>query len=65
MATREDLYQKFGPQLLEALVKLMLQEINLLRIEAGLTERTSQQLIDALSAKLSETPVYDWMDEPQ
>lgn len=63
MATREELYCKFGPQLLEALAKVLLDEINALRSEAGLAERTGQQLIDAIATKLADTPQYDWMTE--
>lgn len=59
---REELYRYFGPQLLEAIVKLTLEEINALRENAGLPVRTMQQMIDALKARLDETPKYDWMD---
>jgi len=65
MATRESLYRSFGPQLMEAVVKLMLQEVNVLRVNAGLAERTSQQLLDGLASKLADTDKYDWMsNEP-
>ena len=63
MATREELYRKFGPQLIEALAKVVLDEVNALRSNAGLAERTGQQLIDALAGKLEDTPQYDWMNE--
>lgn len=64
MTTRESLYKKFGPQLIEALVLIIKDEINILRTEAGLTPRTNQQIMDALDNKLTnDVPVYDWMDE--
>lgn len=63
MATREELYRKFGPQLIEALVLVVKDEINILRVDAGKPERTNQQIMDALSNKLAGTPGYDWMTE--
>jgi len=61
MATRQDLYEKFGPLLLEAVVLLVLDELNLLRQRAGLPPRTAQQLLDSLDDRLSELPEYPWM----
>lgn len=61
--TREELYRRFGPKLLEAIVLLVKDEINLLRTQHGLPARTNQQIIDALESKLSNIPDYDWMDE--
>jgi len=48
----EVFYQKFGPLLLEAAVDLILDEINLLRTKAGLSEKTKQQMVDTLSNKI-------------
>lgn len=62
MATREDLYRKFGPVLIEALVRLLFTEINILRQAAGLQPRTTQQALDALDTQLSNLSKYDWMD---
>ena len=62
MATRETAYRKFGPKLLEAIVLLVKDEINVLRVNAGLSERTDQQLVDALQAKWESLPKYSWMD---
>ena len=62
MATREELYQKFGPKLLEALVLVVKDEINILRVEAGLEERTGAQIVNALSSKLDGLSNYEWMD---
>jgi len=87
MATREQVYRRFGPQLLEVIVMILKDEINLTRewtrdfkTEAAastnlanlqsrvaalptLTERTNEQLLDALETKWGETPRYNWMDE--
>ena len=63
MATREDLYRKFGPQLIEALVLIIKDEINTLRGEAGLPERTNQQIMDAIDNRLTnDVPMYNWMN---
>jgi hypothetical protein len=62
--TREEIYRHFGPQLLEALALTIKDEINLLRVKAGLPERTTQQLVDTLETKLNQCPKYDWMDRP-
>lgn len=61
--TREELYQKFGPVLLEAIVLVILEEINTLRLVANLPERTKQQMIDSIETKLGGLTIYDWMDD--
>lgn len=59
--TREELYQRFGPMLIEAIVIITKNEINLLRIQLGLPERTNQQLIDAIENRLLQLEKYNWM----
>ena len=61
--TRNELYQRFGPKLLEAIVLIIKDEINLLRTELGLPERTNEQIRNAVSAKLESLSDYDWMKE--
>ena len=61
--TRADLYGKFSPILLEAVVLVIKDEINILRTEVGLEPRTNQQLITALEIKLDGLELYDWMKE--
>lgn len=60
--TREDLYHKFGPMLIEAVCLVVKDEINLLRVEAGLPVRTNEQLINAIDSKLETIEKYKWMD---
>jgi len=62
MVTREDLYRRFGPLIVEALVLITKDEINILRQEAGLSERTNQQIMNALENKLNSLTKYDWME---
>jgi len=61
MANREELYGKFGPMMLEAIVLLVKDEINILRTQHGLAERTNQQIMDAIDAKYNTITKYDWM----
>lgn len=62
MITRQELYRMFGPILIEAIVLIIKDEINILRTQASLPERTNQQIIDAIEAKLSTLSKYNWMD---
>lgn len=63
MATREDLFKHFGPQLMEAVGLVILDEVNLLRVQAGLSERTPQQFLDAIESKWNANVPYAWMNE--
>ena len=60
---REELYRMFGPKLVEAVALVIKDEINLLRAEHSLPERTNQQIIDAIETKLGTLSDYDWMSE--
>ena len=62
MATREELYRKFGPMLIEALALVIKDEINVLRVAVGKSERTKQQIMDAVSNKLDNIEKYSWME---
>ena len=63
MATREDYYDKFGPKVLEAIVLVVLDEVNAIRANASLTERTVQQMLDAIDAKIASVGDYAGMSE--
>ena len=60
--TRDVIYRHFGPMLLEAVVDIIMDEINILRAEAGLNARNKSQLINALENKLTGLSKYNWMD---
>lgn len=62
MVTREELYKKFGPMLIEAVILIIKDEINILRSQYGLSGRTNQQIMDALENKLASLSKYNWMD---
>jgi len=55
--------QKFGPLLLEAFALMVLDEINILRANAGLPARTPQQLLDTIGNHATTLPLYNWMTE--
>lgn len=61
--TRAELYRRFGPKIVEAVVLIIKDEINLLRAEHNLPERTNQQIIDAIETKLETLSDYDWMSD--
>ena len=58
---REALFIRFGAQMMEAFALVIKDEINLLRTKAGLSERTYQQIINAIKNKLDGIDMYDWM----
>lgn len=60
--TRSDIYHKFGPILLEAIVLVMVDEINILRTEHDLQVRTEQDILNAIEVKQSQLQDYDWME---
>jgi len=62
MATREEIYRTFWPVFLEAIVRVIFSEINILRTRAGLEPRTLQQGIDALETQLGQLSKYQWME---
>lgn len=59
--TKEELYHRDGPLLTNAIVNVIIREINIIREELGLPERTGQQVLDSLSTELDSLPLYDWM----
>ncbi|GAI41099.1 unnamed protein product [marine sediment metagenome] len=63
MAQRDELYRRFGPILLEAVMLVILEHINVLRKEQGMPEITKQDLLDSLNNHLNELQPYAWMQE--
>lgn len=63
MSQRDELYRKFGPILLEAQVLVLLEHINILRVNQGMPKITEQDLIDSLNNHLSSLEPYDWMED--
>ena len=61
MTTRKELYKKFGPLLMDSIVQIIKDEINILRVKAGLPERTNEQLVNTINTKLDGMELYPWM----
>ena len=61
MTTRDELFDLFGPKLIEALFMVLLVEINNLRPGQGQPTITMQDLIDQASNHITQLPDYDWM----
>ncbi len=60
MATRDELFKKFGPKLLEALFLVLLDEINNLRPGQGQPTIEMQDLINAAANHVDTLPDYEW-----
>lgn len=58
---RQELYKRFGPQLIEAIVIVLKEEINKLRKDASLSEYTDSQLMTTIENKLNGLSKYEWM----
>ncbi len=63
MTTREELYKKFGPMLIEALMTMMVTECNRLRAQLGMPTITKQIFLDEINDHLSALEPYEWMEE--
>ena len=63
MTTRSELYANFGVELLEAITLIIKDEINILRVEAGLEERTNQQLINSIKNRMDTEPEFPYAQE--
>lgn len=62
MAKRDEVFQMFGPKLLEGFLELLFTENNVLRTRAGLPPRTKEQVHDEIINHTSTLPDYDWME---
>lgn len=60
---RAETYQKFGPKLMDAVVQVMTSEINEVRTNAGLKEKTNEEIMDEINTILATMEDYDWMEE--
>lgn len=61
MATRSEMFQLFGPKLIEAIAKELLAEINTIRTNHSLPEIETQDFTDSVVASVATIPDYDWM----
>lgn len=63
MAQRDELFQQFGPILIEAFAILILDETNRIRQHIGMPQITKKQVLDEISNHTSKLEPYDWMEE--
>lgn len=63
MNKRSEVFELFGPKLLEGFCEMLLSELNILRTKAGLPPRTKQQVYDEIINHATTLPDYDWMNE--
>ncbi len=61
MTARDDLYKQFGPKLMEALALVIMDEINLVRAQHALPDRTASEIVTAIENKLGPITDYDWI----
>lgn len=60
---RSEVFQMFGPKLLESLFELLFSETNELRTKVGLPPRTKEQVYEEIKNHVTSVPDYDWMTE--
>ncbi len=57
---REELMQRFGPKLIEAIMKEIREELDEIRAKIALTPKSEQDFIDGISEKLNNIEDYSW-----
>ncbi|MBA7611856.1 hypothetical protein ES703_19087 [subsurface metagenome] len=62
MEKRDELFRQFGPILLEAIVDFLLDNVNTLRQNQGMTPITKDEYLDQLLNHITEIPPYEWMN---
>lgn len=63
MPQRDELFRQFGPILLEALTRMMVDECNRLRSHVGMPPITKEMFMTEINNHLSTLEPYDWMTE--
>lgn len=61
MGIRDDLFEKFGPHITEGLIILLLEQVNELRVKAGLVPYTPEQVFTAIKTRVDALEPYTWM----
>lgn len=61
MEKRDELFAKFGPILIEAIVDFVLDNVNTLRRNQGMKEITKDEYLTLLLNHITELPPYEWM----
>jgi hypothetical protein len=61
MSLRDNIFQKFGPLLQEALLEMWLEELNELRVALGKQPLTKDYILGKCNNNLNHLDDYDWM----
>lgn len=64
MAMRDDLMRKFGPILLEAVIRVTIEDLNRIRAHVGMQPITEEMFLDQINNDLSHLEPYNWMELP-
>lgn len=64
MEKRDELFQQFGPLLIEAITDFLLDNVNELRRNQGMPEITKDEYLEQLLNHITELEPYDWMEIP-
>jgi len=62
MDKRNQVFELFGPKLLEGFLNLIFLQFNQLRNIAGLPPLTKEQVFDEIMNDANHLPDYDWME---
>lgn len=63
MSKRDDVFELFGPKLLEGFLQLIFDENNLLRTALNMPPRTKQQVYDEIMNHANSLADYTWMED--
>lgn len=63
MVTRDELMKNFGPTLLEAVIRVTIEDLNRIRLNIGMQAITEQMFMDQINNDLGHLEPYDWMEE--
>lgn len=61
MANRDELFKKFGPILLEAIVRVTVEDLNRIRAHVGMQTITEEMFMDQINNDLGHLEPYSWM----
>lgn len=62
MSVRDQVFEQFGPKLMEALFHAWLRELNDIRVTQGKQPLAEQYVLGKLHNDLNHIDDYDWME---
>lgn len=65
MAERDELMHKTGPFLLEAFIRITVEECNRLRAKLNMPQITKENFFNQINNDLSHLEPYNWMNTPK